>query len=655
MSDSHEKASVWSTEDPLQGEHVAPTDPSWHSLVANTPLFVLILNRDHRICFINHSQPNETPGHVIGKTPYDYCLPEQRGMARNKIARVFATGEPASYEIQAAHPDIGNVWYHAHLGPIFESDEVTAVSMIAVDITARKQAEQESNRARAVLNATIDCLPFEFFALDADGRYMIANAVARSRSADIIGKTPEEVCPNRDDLVLWLENNRRAFAGERVEAEVESTVSGERRHCYNVVTPIRDGDELYGILGVNMDITDRVLAEKALRESEERYRLLAESIPQSVWRCDADGAIVECNRRWYEYTGQTPGEAYGDGWMKALHPDDVARVAELAKTAIAAGKPHQFEYRLRRASDGSYRWHLAKAIPVKDEDGTVRDWFGSVVEIHDQKEVQTELEKWVDERTAELTAANKQLQREIEERRRAENALQRERRTLEHMLRASDHERQVIAYDIHDGLAQQLAAAIMQLQAYEKLKNQDAKKAEMTYASGVALAQRALTEARRLISGVRPPVLDEAGVAVAIAHLVHETREPDCPQIEYHDDVKFGRLPPILENAIYRIAQEAIGNACQHSRTKKVKVGLVQEGDQLRLEVRDWGIGLVPETVPENCFGLDGIRERTRLLGGEVAIESEPGKGTCVRVMLPLPEHGNPQHGNPAHGSIGRD
>ncbi len=115
------------------------------------------------------------------------------------------------------------------------------------------------------------------------------------------------------------------------------------------------------------------------------------------------------------------------------------------------------------------------------------------------------------------------------------------------------------------------------------------------------MVRQAHAEARRLISGVRPPALDESGVAIAISHLVHEQREPKGPQIKYHDDVEFYRLPPILENAIYRIAQEALTNACQHSRSQNIAVSLVQEGDQLRLEVQDWGLP---------CGILDQVRSR---------------------------------------------
>ncbi len=225
---------------------------------------------------------------------------------------------------------------------------------------------------------------------------------------------------------------------------------------------------------------------------------------------------------------------------------------------------------------------------------------------------------------------------EIGDMKRVQEALVRERRNLLHMLEASDHERQMIAYDIHDGLAQHLAAAIMQFQVYEQLRERDPGKAKAAHDAGVEMVQRAHGESRRLISGVRPPVLDAEGVASAIAHLVHEQRKGTKLEIEYYADVDLDRLHPTLENALYRIAQEALENACRHSQSRKVTVSLSQEGDQVRLEVQDWGVGFDPDSAAENRFGLKGISDRARLLGGHFSIDSTPGKGTCVRVSLPV-------------------
>ena len=153
-----------------------------------------------------------------------------------------------------------------------------------------------------------------------------------------------------------------------------------------------------------------------------------------------------------------------------------------------------------------------------------------------------------------------------------------------------------------------------------------------------AYLQQGHFEARRLIAGVRPPILDESGVVEAIAHLVNELRREKGPKIEFLNSVEFDRLDPTLENAIYRIAQEALPNACQHSKSERIWVSLLQREDRLRIEIRDWGTGFDPKAVPKNHFGLEGIRQRVRLLGGKCSIKSKAGKGSRIMIELPVVE-----------------
>jgi signal transduction histidine kinase len=156
----------------------------------------------------------------------------------------------------------------------------------------------------------------------------------------------------------------------------------------------------------------------------------------------------------------------------------------------------------------------------------------------------------------------------------------------------------------------------------------------------MTMLRQAHFETRRLIAGVRPPILDEAGVLAAIGHLIQEAQLQTGPKIEFRRRVAFGRLVPILENAIYRIVQEGLANACGHSKSNRVRVELVQHGDGLCITIRDWGIGFNFSDVEEDHFGLEGIRERARLLGGDVTVESRPGHGTCLTVGLPLVRRG---------------
>ena len=147
--------------------------------------------------------------------------------------------------------------------------------------------------------------------------------------------------------------------------------------------------------------------------------------------------------------------------------------------------------------------------------------------------------------------------------------------------------------------------------------------------------REALAEGRRLISGLRPPILDERGVVAALEYLVTEVR-PEIPQIEFVNNTQFGRLTPAIEVAIFRIAQEAITNVRLHSGAQRAQVELEQRGECVRLAVRDWGRGFDPATVQEERFGLQGIRQRARLLGRFGHRRSAPGQGTVLTVDFPL-------------------
>jgi len=226
--------------------------------------------------------------------------------------------------------------------------------------------------------------------------------------------------------------------------------------------------------------------------------------------------------------------------------------------------------------------------------------------------------------------------RDTTERIEAERAIRQERQLLRNLLAAGDRERQLISYEIHDGLTQQLTGAIMQLQTFELLRTRAPSEADAAFQCGLGLLRASLGEARRLISGVRPPLLDDAGVVAAVENLILETNKRGGPSIELHSDVVFGRLQPVLENAIYRIVQESLTNACRYSRSDRVRLELLEAEGCIEIRVQDWGIGFDPQNVREGCFGLEGIQERARLLGGRATIESQLGRGSLICVHLPL-------------------
>ncbi len=136
-----------------------------------------------------------------------------------------------------------------------------------------------------------------------------------------------------------------------------------------------------------LDISERKQAQLELRESEQSYRFLSESIPQIVWSCNPQGECEYISQRWVEYTGKTIAEAKNFGWLNVLHPEDVESVTHIWHKSLTSGELYEAEMRYRRC-DGIYRWFLVRALPMKDEQGQVLKWFGTNTDIHERKQIE---------------------------------------------------------------------------------------------------------------------------------------------------------------------------------------------------------------------------------------------------------------------------
>ena len=214
---------------------------------------------------------------------------------------------------------------------------------------------------------------------------------------------------------------------------------------------------------------------------------------------------------------------------------------------------------------------------------------------------------------------------------RSERELNRERRVLRKLIDIQEQERQLVSYEIHDGLAQYLVGAIMHLEAYiHTLAGSEPRE----LADGVRLVRAAAEESRRLIAGLRPPALDELGIVDAIESLVADARI-EIPRVEFTHALPTDRLSSTVETAIFRIVQESLTNARRHSGAARANVTVAQVPAGIHIRVSDDGCGFDPTTIPDSHFGLEGIRQRCRLFGVDPAIESAPGRGTTIDVVLP--------------------
>ena len=253
-------------------------------------------------------------------------------------------------------------------------------------------------------SAILDALPAHIALLDAQGAIISVNEAWREFARENALQSPGYGVDL--DYLKTCDGTRGADSVEaRAAAKgMRSVLSGEskifsleyachsaaeRRWFLMTVTPLHDG-RANGAVVMHLNITERKLAEKALRASEKEFRTLAESMPQIVWVSRPDGWNTYFNQQWTDYTGLTLEESLGHGWSKPFHPDDQARARDAWQRATQTTGIYSIESRLRRA-DGIYRWWLIRGIPLRDAAGAIVKWFGTCTDIHDLKVAELEV------------------------------------------------------------------------------------------------------------------------------------------------------------------------------------------------------------------------------------------------------------------------
>ncbi|EAQ77292.1 two-component hybrid sensor and regulator [Blastopirellula marina DSM 3645] len=240
-----------------------------------------------------------------------------------------------------------------------------------------------------------------------------------------------------------------------------------------------------------------------------------------------------------------------------------------------------------------------------------------------------ELEQAMEERTRELQNLNAKLEAEIRERSLVEQQLLQDKVYLQYLLSGHERDRQLIAYEIHDGVVQGLTAAMMHLETAPGQIDQ------VRIDTALRILRGSVAEARRVMKGLSPPLLEDIGVIAAIEGMLEEQMPESC-EIEFEHDVQFDRLLPLLECTIYRVVQESVANIMRHSQARHAKISLQEAGERLVLSVVDDGIGFDAVGAAASGFGLKGIAERAKLFDVEAKIDSRPGAGTRVTIDFPL-------------------
>ncbi|HEX2912735.1 MAG TPA: PAS domain S-box protein [Chloroflexia bacterium] len=344
-----------------------------------------------------------SPGELVGHSFYELLHPSDAEIVREAFQKVLITenSNPGEISYRLLKKDGEYCWFETRYKLIntHEGQEIVAVSRNISDL---KQIQDSLTASQQQLKTIVTNATLVIYALNQEGIFTLSDGRGLSSlglsAGEAVGRSVFEMYK---DYPLILEDVRQVLSGNEVKVvrELGSNV-------FELwMTPVRDNQGLVsGIIGLGSDITARVLAERQLRESEENYRSLAEVIPQLIWRTDPNGYVNYYNQRWYDYTGQTPEEAEGNGWQTIIHPDDQQSTRQHWNEAVEKGELYNIEYRLRGA-DGTYRWFLARGLPMKDASGQIKVWFGSSTDIDELKKSR--------ERTALLQAVTEALSQSL--------------------------------------------------------------------------------------------------------------------------------------------------------------------------------------------------------------------------------------------------
>ncbi len=443
-------------------------------------------------------------------------------------------------------------------------------------------------------------------------------AVASGESI-VLGKTVDVAGLRKDgsefpmDLSLsaWKIGDRSFFTGiVRDVTERRSAIRALKEAYSDLELGVRGRmeDELATVERLQREIRERRIADEALRESETKYRIVADNTHDWEWWVTPDRRFTYVSPSCKGVTGRDPEEflANPELILKIIHPEDRQRFIDHQSEIERTLSGGALEFRVVRP-DGTERWVAHVCQPVFDENGRFRGNRGS--------------------------------NRDVTARRRAEDALRESERSLRELssqlLAVQESERRRIAGELHDSVNQTLSAIKFALESKLSQMSGGTAPPGMSLESIVSLVQDCIDETRRIQMDLRPSILDDLGISATLSWFVREFQNVYTRiRVERNVEIAEQEVPPALKTVIFRIAQEALNNVAKHSGADFVRLTLGKAAGRFELKIEDNGRGFDLKQVFRG-IGLISMRERTKLSGGSFSIESSVGKGTAVSASWP--------------------
>jgi PAS domain S-box-containing protein len=361
------------------------------------------------------------------------------------------------------------------------------------------------------------------------------------------------------------------------------------------------------ILGTIIDITRRKEAEEALRQSEGHLRAIVETEPECVARVACNGDLLQMNPAGLAMIeAESFAEVNGKSVLPLIVPEHRAAFKALLQ-GVCSGNRANLEFEIVGLK-GTRRWAESYAVPIADETGS---------------------------------SCVLAVMRDLTERKQGEKAL---RGLSTRLLQLQDEERRRIARELHDAIGQNLVGLVTNLTLAHRSAGKIHPKARQALSAGLEVAERCLKEMRTLSYLLHPPLLDEDGLASALAWYVKGFAERSEIKIDLKVSPNFGRLPQEVETTLFRVVQESLTNVHRHSKSLTASIRLSRRATEVKLEIADKGQGMPAKALHSGYqksgqlgVGIMGMSERAGQLGGRLEIDSSR-RGTTIRVVIPNPE-----------------
>jgi PAS domain S-box-containing protein len=347
--------------------------------------------------------------------------------------------------------------------------------------------------------------------------------------------------------------------------------------------------------------TQLVLSNNSLRESEERFRLVANTAPVLIWMSGPDKLRSYFNQPWLEFTGRSIEAELGDGWAEGVHPEDLRDCLDAYNSAFDQRRPFKMEYRLRR-NDGEYRWVFDIGVARFNPDRSFAGYIGSCIDVTERK--------IAEEALASLSGR---------------------------LIDAQEEERKRIAREIHDDYNQRLAMLAMEVEELaEQVGDSPAEAGPIFHQIWNQIGEIG-SDLHSLSHRLHSSTLESLGLVAGMKAFCEEFAAQQEIQVDFaHENVPRG-IPADVALCLFRVAQEGLRNIKRHSGANKAEVRLEASEKKLHLSITDQGRGFdVNQHSPHDGIGIRSMEERLRSFGGQLEIRSRPMEGTRINAWLPL-------------------